>query len=88
MIKDPYKILQYPIQTEKVVRLINLENQMVFIVEKKANKQQIKDAVEALFKAKVERVRTAFTSKGKKKAYVSFSKETPAADVATRMGMM
>ena len=78
MIKDPYKILKYPIQTEKVVRLTNIENKMVFVVERKANKQQIKDAVEKLFKARVETVRTAFTSKGIKKAYVRLSPETPA----------
>ena len=48
----------------------------------------LKQAVEKLFKVKVLKVNTFIDAKGKKRAYVKFSPETPAIDVATQMGLM
>lgn len=64
------------------------ENTLVFVVEKKATKNQIKAFIESQFKAKVRTVRTLTTRDGKKRAYVSFSMETPAIDVATTLGIV
>ena len=63
------------------------QNQLVFIVDLKATKIQIKSEFEKMFKAKVKAVNTVIT-KGKKKAYITISKETPALDIATQLGMM
>jgi large subunit ribosomal protein L23 len=52
---DPYKIVKYPIITEKATEL-NKENKYVFCVDKKANKYQIKKAIEEIYKVKVEDV--------------------------------
>ena len=61
---------------------------MIFVVDKKSNKKEIKDAVEKVFKAKVTNVKTYISPKGEKKAYVRFSDETPAIDIATQLGLM
>ena len=85
---DHYKIIQYPKPTEKAVRLMESENKLVFNVYKKSTKKEIKDAIEKIFKVKVERINTTITPDGKKKAYVKLSLENPAIDVATQMGML
>ena len=85
---ENYNILKYPLSTEKSLRLMESENKLVFIVDKKSTKKEIKSAIEEIFKAKVLKVNTMITRQGKKKAYVQFSMETPAIDIATNMGLM
>lgn len=85
---DPYKIIKYPLATEKSVRIMESENKLIFIVSRKATKSQIKKAVEEVFKVKVIRVTTLITPEGNKKAYVKLSPETPALDVTTQLGLM
>lgn len=76
-----------PITSEKAVRLIDMENTILFQVEREAKKPEIKAEVESLFNVKVESVRTH--NKGNKKmAYVKLSKLNPAIDIATKVGMM
>jgi large subunit ribosomal protein L23 len=86
--KDPYKILKYPLATEKAVKIMETENKLIFVVDKKATKSQIKQAIENEFKVKVLKVNTLVTPSAKKKAYISLSAETPAIDVATQLGLM
>ncbi len=64
------------------------ENKLIFVVNKNATKTEIKTAIEEIFKAKVIRVNTFVSSKGEKRAYVKFSADTPAIDIATQMGLM
>jgi len=85
---DPYKIIKYPLATEKAVKLMESENKLVLVVDKKAKKQDIKSAVEQLFKVKVIRVNLLHTPDNLKKAYILLSPETPAIDVATKLGLM
>ena len=58
MIKDPYLIVLRPVITEKSTMLKEKNREICFEVARKANKIEIKKAVEQLFKVKVERVRT------------------------------
>lgn len=58
MIKDPYQIVLRPVITEKSTMLKERNREVCFEVARKANKIEIKKAVEQLFKVKVERVRT------------------------------
>ena len=44
--------------------------------------------IEKMFKAKVEKVNLLVDIDGKKRAYVKFSAETPAIDIATKLGLM
>jgi len=86
--KDAYEIVKYPLATEKAVRIMESENKLVFIVDRQSNKQEIKAAVEEMFKVKVLKVNTTILPNGKKKAYISLSPETPARDVATQLGLL
>ena len=81
-------IIKYPLATEKSIRLMEAENKLIFVVEQAATKPQIKKAIEETFDVKVEKVRTLNTPDNKKRAYVTFNAETPAIDVATKLGLM
>jgi len=84
---DPYTIIRYPLSTEKSIRLMESENKLIFVVNKKATKHEIKNAIESAFKAKVKKVNT-FIVMGEKRAYIKFSEETPAVDIATQLGLI
>ena len=81
-------IIKYALATEKSIRLMESENKLGFIVDRRANKQDIKEAIEKEFNVKVIDVKTLNNTKGQKKAYVRFSEETPAIDIATKLGLM
>jgi large subunit ribosomal protein L23 len=53
-----YDIVTSPLITEKGTLVSELGNQVLFRVRRDANKDDIRRAVETLFKVKVERVRT------------------------------
>jgi large subunit ribosomal protein L23 len=84
---DKYRVIKYPLSTEKSIRLMESENKLLFVVDKKATKREIKRAVEGMFKVKVAKVNTIITMKGEKRAYVKIS-ETPAIEIATQLGLM
>jgi len=85
---DPYKILRYPHMTEKSISIVEKENKLVFIVDRKYKKEDIKKAFEDVFKVKVDRINTMVTRDGKKKAFIKLKKEYSAADVAVKLGMI
>ncbi len=85
---DPYRILKAPISTEKAVRMINDENKLAFYVDRRANKKEIKRAVEEALDVKVEKVWTIITIDGRKKAYVKLTPEYRASDIAAKLGVI
>ena len=52
------EIIKAPVITEKAARLAQDYNQYVFKVDSRANKIEIKQAIEKLFNVKVEAIRT------------------------------
>ncbi|OGP64138.1 MAG: 50S ribosomal protein L23 [Deltaproteobacteria bacterium RBG_13_47_9] len=56
--KEPQKIIRRPLITEKSTRQKEESHQYVFEVQREANKTEIEQAVERLFKVKVLQVRT------------------------------
>ena len=86
--KDSYQIIKHPVSTEKAVRLMESENKLTFIVDRKSKKPEIKNALQELFKIKVVKINTLILPSGKKKAYVKLSPETPAIDIATQLGLI
>jgi large subunit ribosomal protein L23 len=56
--KNIYAIVRGPLLTEKGTLLKERENKVLFRVAKGANKIEIKNAIERMFKVKVERVAT------------------------------
>ena len=80
-------ILEKVKTTEKIVKQIEVDNILVFQVDRAITKPEIKEEVEKLFDVKVDSVRT-YTHRNKKNVYVRLNKEFPAIDVATKLGIM
>jgi large subunit ribosomal protein L23 len=81
-------VILYPMMTEVTSRLIEAENKLVFAVNSKATKKDVKAAVEELYQVKVRNVNTVITMKGEKKAFVRLKPENSAADVAIKLGIL
>ena len=76
-----------PITSEKAVKMIELDNTLLFELPRHSVKKEIKKQIEKIFSVKVEKIRTHI--KGNKKyAYVKLNKQNPAIDVATKLGMI
>lgn len=80
-------MLLKPITSEKAVKLVDLENTLIFEVERTATKERIKEEIEKTFNVKVEKIRTLIRQ-NKKFVYARLKKENPAIDVATKLGMI
>jgi large subunit ribosomal protein L23 len=85
---DPYEIILFPLMTEAASLMVEKENKLVFIVNLKANKSDVKRAVEELYEVKVEGVNLLITPKGEKKAFVKLQPDFKAADVAIKLGIL
>ncbi len=57
--KSAYQIIRKPVITEKGLGVKESEQTLVFQVAAKATKTEIKEAVQSIFKVKVDSVRTA-----------------------------
>jgi len=55
---DPHQIIIRPVISEKSYNLIETDGQYTFQVDRRANKNQIKQAVETAFDVKVSKVNT------------------------------
>jgi len=85
---DPYDVIMYPVMTEVASRILETENRLVFVVNIKSSKRDIKRAVEDLYEVKVEKVNTVITPRGEKKAFVKLYPEYKAVDVAIKLGIL
>ena len=63
---DAYRIIRRPLITEKSTLQKEMHNQLAFEVDRRANKIEIKKAVEEIFKVQVKDVRT-MNYQGKRK---------------------
>lgn len=82
-----YKIIKRPLITERTFDLIEHENKLVFIVDRLANKSQIKRAIEKLHKVKVIKINTLITATGEKKAFVKLHPDNSAQDISIDLGV-
>merc|ERR1711957_386998 len=85
---DKYRIIQCPVTTESAMKKIEEINTLVFIVDLKATKPKIKEAVRALYDVQCAKVNTLITPTGRKKAYVHLTQDYDALDVANRIGII
>jgi large subunit ribosomal protein L23 len=86
-LEDAQKIIFRPYITERTFDQIARENKLCFMVDNKASKTQIANAVEALYEVKVRAVNTMRSINGKK-AYVRLVPEDSATDLATKLGLV
>jgi ribosomal protein uL23 len=82
------EIILYPLITEKAVNMIETENKICFIVNKKAGKTEVKKAIETLYNVKVDSVKTINDMKGRKKAIVRLNSKYKADELATKLGVL
>ena len=64
--KTPYEVIRRPIRTEKTTDQEEFNNQVVFEVDRRANKSEIRQAIERLFDVRVLKVNT-LVQRGKPK---------------------
>ncbi len=81
-------ILIRPVASEKAVRLMEAQNVITFIVDYRANKNDIKKAFEKEFNVKVVKINTLNTTKNEKKAYIKLSDKDNALDVGAEVGVI
>lgn len=60
---EPHNVIRNQVSTEKAIRLMESENKLLFDVELKATKTDVKKAVEEMFKVKVVKVNTYISRK-------------------------
>ena len=63
------------------------DDKLVFIVNLKANKNNVKKAVEELYDVQIEKVTLLITPQGNKKAFVKLHPDYRATDVAIKLGI-
>jgi len=80
--------IKYPLTTESAMKKIEDNNTLVFIVDVKSNKRQIKAAVKELYEISALKVNTLIRPDGQKKAYVRLTQDYDALDVANRIGII
>ena len=85
---DAYEIIKYPLSTEKAIRQIEFDNKITFVVHSRATKEDVKRAVEELFKVKVVKINIQNSFNGQKKAYVKLSSAYLASDISGDLGLI
>ncbi|KAL1919460.1 60S ribosomal protein uL23 [Calcarisporiella thermophila] len=85
---DQYKIVRFPLNTETAMKKIEEHNTLVFIVDVRANKRQIKDAVKKLYDVDAQKINTLIRPDGTKKAFVRLTADVDALDVANKIGFI
>merc|ERR1719464_2540676 len=85
---DAYNIIKNPVTTESAMKKIEDNNTLVFLTNIKANKHQIKSAVQKLYDINVTKVNTLIRPDGQKKAYVRLAPDYDALDVANKIGII
>lgn len=83
---DAYKIVVSPIATETAMKKVEDANTLVFQVDLKSNKHQIKAAVKELYDVDVLNVNTLIRPNGTKKAYIRLTADHDALDIANKIG--
>jgi large subunit ribosomal protein L23 len=81
-------VLKHVLPSEKATLMIDSENKLPFIVDLRANREEIKREVEIVFGTSVKSVRTLISSKGEKKAIIEFEDEGKAKEVGTSLGIL
>ena len=85
---DSMEVISYPLMTESASLMVERDNKLIFIVNLKAGKTDVKKAVEELYEVKVKKVNLLVTPQGEKKAFVKLTPEFKASDVAIKLGIL
>ena len=76
-----------PLMTEKAVKMMETENKLLFVVERKSRKKEIKKEFEETFDTKIKSINIQIR-KNQKIAFIKLKEENAALNVATKLGIM
>ncbi|KAI9817303.1 MAG: 60S ribosomal protein L25 [Thelocarpon impressellum] len=79
---DQHKVIVHPLNTESAMKKIEENNTLVFIVDVKANKRQIKEALKKLYDVDCIKINTLIRPDGSKKAFARLTTDVDALDIA------
>ncbi|KAF7540517.1 hypothetical protein G7Z17_g12184 [Cylindrodendrum hubeiense] len=79
---DEHRIVIHPLNTESAMKKMEENNTLVFIVDIKANKAQIKLALKKLYDIDTVKINTLIRPDGSKKAYARLTPDVDALDIA------
>ncbi|VDL72187.1 unnamed protein product [Nippostrongylus brasiliensis] len=85
---DSFAIIKHPLTTESAMKKIEDHNTLVFIVDVRANKHQIRAAVKKLYNIEVQKINTLITPLMEKKAYIRLTTDYDALDCANKIGII
>lgn len=85
---NPNAVIFYPLMTESASLMVEKDNKLLFVVDLRAGKGDVKRAVEQLYEVKVDKVTLLITPHGEKKAFVKLKPEYKASDVAIKLGIL
>jgi len=80
-------ILIKPLMTEKAVKMIELENKLVFVVSRNSRKGDIKKEFESTFDSKILSI-NVHIRKNQKIAFIKMKEANAAINIATKLGVM
>ncbi len=86
MTRLQHRILLHAYVTEKSMDEMERQNKLEFVVDRRAQRAEIKRAIEELYHCKVQKVNTKLVRNGKI-ATVRFTKEYSAEDIGSRAGV-
>ncbi|KAI9832507.1 MAG: 60S ribosomal protein L23A [Sarea resinae] len=79
---DQHKVIIHPLNTESAMKKIEENNTLVFIVDIKANKRQIKESLKKLYDVDTVKINTLIRPDGSKKAFARLTPDVDALDIA------
>jgi large subunit ribosomal protein L23Ae len=82
---DHFAIIRHPLNSESAMKKIEENNTLVFVVNVKANKHQIKQAIKKLYDVDALKINTLVRPDGTKKAYVRLTADVDALDTANKV---
>merc|ERR1711907_42337 len=85
---DQFQIIKFPLATESAMKKIEENNTLVFIVDVRANKHQIREAVQNMYDIESMKINTLIRPDGNKKAFVRLTADIEALDVANKIGII
>ncbi|KAL0231087.1 hypothetical protein GEMRC1_010492 [Eukaryota sp. GEM-RC1] len=85
---DKYSLIRQPLTTEAAMKLIEDQNTLVFVVDKRAKKHGLAKSIKELYNVTPARINTMNGPNGEKKAYVRLVPTDEAVVVANSIGLL
>lgn len=81
-------ILKYPLATEKAVGMVDRSNIIVYVVDFRATKSEIKKEFESTFNVKIKGINTQNMPNNVKKALIKLAPGYKASDIAVKLKLV